>query len=62
MNFKTSILLLGAAMAVTGAAQAAADVAPSTTPMGITFQPLGSPQGYGPQRVNPSPRPYVEVV
>ena len=61
MNFKTSLFVLGAAMAVASVAQAA-DIAPLATPSGITFQPLGAAQGYGPQRVNPAPRPYIEVV
>jgi predicted lipoprotein with Yx(FWY)xxD motif len=35
-------------------------VAPPATPVGITFQPLGAPQGYGAQRMQLIPR--LEVV
>ena len=35
-------------------------VAPLATPVGITFQPLGAPQGYGAQRMQLIPR--LEVV
>ena len=60
MNFRASVFLLGVAVCVTGAVQAA-DVTSPETPMGVTFQPIGRAQGYGPQRINPSPRPYTEI-
>ena len=50
-----------AGLAISGAALAA-DVVPLATPAGITFQPLGRPQGYGPQRGTALPQLDPEVV
>src|SRR4051812_23543653 len=60
MNVRASVFLLSVAVGVAGAVQAA-DITTPETPMGITFQPIGRAQGYGPQRINPAPRPYSEI-
>jgi len=61
MKFKVSLFLFSAAAIVAAAAQAA-PFTTDATPVGITFQPLGRPQGYGMQRMDPNPVPRAEVV
>ncbi len=61
MNFKTSLFLFSAAVIAAGTAQAAPFTS-DATPAGITLQPLGTPQGYGMQRMDPNPVPRAEVV
>ncbi len=56
-----ALLLIGAAILVAGAAEAATFTR-DATPVGVTFQPLGRPQGYGMQRMDPNPVPRAEVV
>jgi len=58
---KLSPLLMLAGLATSGAALAA-DAAAVVTPTGITYQPLGRPQGYGPQRGVSLPQLDPEVV
>src|SRR5262245_13278335 len=61
MNLKASIFLFSAAAIVAGTAQAASFTT-EAAPLGITYQPLGRPQGYGMQRMDPNPVPRAEVV
>ena len=61
MKSKASLFLFGAAAIIAGTVQAA-PFTTDATPGGITFQPLGRPQGYGMQRMDPNPVPRAEVV
>ncbi len=61
MYRNASLLLIGATAILVGSADAATFTT-AATPAGITFQPLGRPQGYGMQRMDPNPVPRAEVV